>query len=541
MSVGGYPRSILTKLREIYPLAFHGVGLSIGSTEPLRPSYLKELRALISEFAPFLVSDHLSWTRHGGHTSHDLLPIPYTQEALAHVQRRVESVQDFLGRKIYLENPSAYVSWNTSQMSEPEFLRELCARTGCGVLLDLNNLVVNSHNLGQDPQSYLREIAKADVGQFHLAGHSRSGLLRVDTHDEAPDIETIRLFQQAQMLWPQARPLLEWDDKLPEFSELLEVTRGLSSATAQKLSSVASHADSAERSQVEAGPLKGRGEACTSKTVRRVDSTLAEAQEKLWTFVHNRRGVAPFIEEIPNVFSNLPGHPVAGVHVYNSGYFARIHETLGKVFPALQAVCQEAFREIVKDYLEQYRPKGDSVDFAGEHLVEFLAASNYEDDIGVPGRVLADIAAYELARLQVFLAADDQSLTMEQLHTLRPDQWLQLKLSIGPNVRLLDFEYDVVETVHQLRNGEQPPPPERMPQRVLVARSPEHEVIVRALTEEEARFLLSLQGSGGLLVTIQEEQFEPARALQLLNQFAWLLTGGVQTSECREQSLTLSI
>jgi len=183
MGVGGRPRLHLDKIRQDYPIVLHGVGLNIGSVDALRADYLKKLKELASWVKPALISDHLCWTGVGGKNTHDLLPLPYTETALEHVCERVSRVQEILGRSILLENPSAYVAFENSDMSEAEFLYELCRVTGCKVLLDLNNLFVNQKNLGWNPKKYFEILPANFVGQFHLAGHSISGDVRIDTHD----------------------------------------------------------------------------------------------------------------------------------------------------------------------------------------------------------------------------------------------------------------------------------------------------------------------------------------------------------------------
>jgi uncharacterized protein len=223
LNVGGRPLQVLTEIATDYPLAMHGVGLSIGSPDPLRPEYLKSLKNIVDRFRPKIVSDHLSWSRLGLHNSHDLLPIRYDKKTMTQIVDKVHQVQEFLGRSLVLENPSAYIAFDRSDFTEAEFLAELSLKTDCGILFDLNNLVVNANNLGTDIEKYFDVLADARVEQFHLAGHSREMIagfeFRIDTHDSAPNDETRNLFDRAQRLWPRAIPLLEWDDKLPAWHD----------------------------------------------------------------------------------------------------------------------------------------------------------------------------------------------------------------------------------------------------------------------------------------------------------------------------------
>ena len=185
---GGRPLRHLTRIRERYPLAMHGVSLSIGSSTPLNREYLTELKALAQRIEPAWISDHLCWTGVAGRNTHDLLPLPYTEEALAHVVERVRSVQDFLGRRILLENVSSYVEFRDSRLSEWQFLAEIAQRADCLILLDVNNIYVSAVNHEFDPLEYLNAIPAERVQQIHLAGHEDHGDYLVDTHDHpVPD------------------------------------------------------------------------------------------------------------------------------------------------------------------------------------------------------------------------------------------------------------------------------------------------------------------------------------------------------------------
>src|SRR6202047_4719465 len=185
---GGKPLHYLTRTRERYPLAMHGVSLSIGSTAPLDREYLRQVKALAARVEPQWISDHLCWTGVAGRNTHDLLPLPYTEEALAHVAERVRMVQEFLGRRILLENVSSYVAFRDSRLSEWEVLGEIAARADCLILLDVNNIYVSAVNHEFDALEYLHAIPAERVQQIHLAGHENHGDYLIDTHDtEVPD------------------------------------------------------------------------------------------------------------------------------------------------------------------------------------------------------------------------------------------------------------------------------------------------------------------------------------------------------------------
>ena len=222
---GGRPLQTLEQIRRDYPVVLHGVSLSIGSTDPLDTDYLERVAALARRIEPAWVSDHLCFTGAGGLNLHDLLPLPYTEEALAHVAKRIECVQERLQRPLVIENVSAYVAYSVSTMSEWDFLSRLVERTGCRLLLDVNNVYVSSRNHGFDPIEFLDGLPRDAVVQFHIAGHEDHGTHVIDTHD-APVADAVwRLYEAAIRRFPGASTLLERDDRIPPLDELVEELR----------------------------------------------------------------------------------------------------------------------------------------------------------------------------------------------------------------------------------------------------------------------------------------------------------------------------
>jgi len=217
---GGNPRRVLEAVRRDYPVVLHGVSLSIGSPDPLDERYLRELDALAREIEPVWISDHLSWGSAHGLQSHDLLPVPYTEESLAYITRRVQRVQERLGRRILLENPSSYLAFRGADMTESAFLAELARRADCGILLDVNNVFVSAHNHGFDPHAYIAAMPPERVGQIHLAGHSVDGTLLIDTHDAAVRAEVWQLYGEAIAHCGLRSTMIEWDAQVPAFEEL---------------------------------------------------------------------------------------------------------------------------------------------------------------------------------------------------------------------------------------------------------------------------------------------------------------------------------
>ncbi len=225
MVPGGRPLAMLERVRRDYPLALHGVSLSIGSAEPLDAAYLRRLRELADRLDPAIVSDHLSWTSIAGHSSHDLLPLPFTREAARLCASKIGEVQDFLGRRILVENVSTYVEHAGSEMGEAEFVREVIEAADCGLLLDVNNLYVNARNHGLDPLAYLDRIPPERVAQIHLAGHEDHGDLVVDTHDGPVCDAVWRLYEAAVERFGGVATLIEWDARIPELPVVVEEAR----------------------------------------------------------------------------------------------------------------------------------------------------------------------------------------------------------------------------------------------------------------------------------------------------------------------------
>jgi uncharacterized protein (UPF0276 family) len=235
LGLGGRPYAVLEKVRHDLPVVLHGVSLSIGATEPLDERYLASLRRLADRIEPALVTDHLCWGRHGGRYVHDLWPLPYTEEALAHVVARVARVQDLLGRRIALENVSSYVAYRASTLTEWEFLGALAERADCGILLDVNNVHVSARNHGFDPHAYLAGVPADRVVQIHLAGHEDKGAYLLDSHDAAVPEPVWDLYREAVARFGRVPTLVEWDDRIPELEVLVGESRKAAAIEARVL------------------------------------------------------------------------------------------------------------------------------------------------------------------------------------------------------------------------------------------------------------------------------------------------------------------
>ncbi|MDE0310170.1 MAG: DUF692 domain-containing protein [Acidiferrobacterales bacterium] len=238
---GGAPHFYLNKVRQDHPISFHGVGLSLGSTDPLNLSHLTRLKELVDIYQPTLVSEHLSWSSVDGVYLHDLLPLPMTEESQSHLAGRIGQVQDFLGRQILIENASTYLEFSQSQIPEWEFICEISNRSGCRILCDVNNVYVNSRNHRFSATEFIEAVDPDLVGEIHLSGHTvkqlAEGEIRIDTHDQRVCDEVWELYRLAVRRFRHAPTLIEWDKNLPDYSVLLDEAN-----TARSLLSESTHA-----------------------------------------------------------------------------------------------------------------------------------------------------------------------------------------------------------------------------------------------------------------------------------------------------------
>jgi len=220
MGAGGLPLYHLEKIRDNYPLSFHGVGLSLASTDPVNKKYLTRLKQLIDQFQPSQVSDHLAWVSTGNHYVHELMPFPYTNEALDIIADKINQVEDYLGRSLIVENPSSYLDFTIAEMMEWEFLQKLVDKTDCGLLIDVNNVYVSAQNNGFDANEYLTNISVEHVKEIHLAGYENRGSYLYDTHGYCIHDEVWSLYKTALLHFNHVPTLIEWDNDVPEFEVL---------------------------------------------------------------------------------------------------------------------------------------------------------------------------------------------------------------------------------------------------------------------------------------------------------------------------------
>ncbi|HSP97874.1 MAG TPA: DUF692 family protein [Candidatus Dormibacteraeota bacterium] len=439
MGIGGRTRQMLLRLRADYPLVLHGVSLSIAGQEPLDRQHLERLRALADEVEPRFVTDHLTWTSWRGRESHDLLPVAYTEAVLAHVARRVEQVQEALGRRLYLENPTVYVAFAGNEMSEAEFLAALCRKSGCGVLLDVNNLFVNAANLGCDPAPYLTRLDPGCVAYFHVAGHAVLPDVRIDTHDAPVPDPVWALYERACAHFPEAGTVLERDDALPPFADLLrelEHARALHAA-APRVAAIAEPAAPVRQSASAAWPAM---------------------QEAFFSTVV---GAAPAEGARALLASSAPVSAARGLAVYRDAYGVRLCRGLRQNFPALHHVLGDAeFAALIAAYVAAHPPRGYEFAPIGAQLAAFIPTHRFGAEFGVAPAVLADIAAVEQAELEVADAPDDgPPLTTAALAEVPPEAWPSLRVRATTALRLVHCGHDVLPVIEAVAAGRTPERP----------------------------------------------------------------------------------
>ncbi len=451
----GRPRWFLEQLRSQYPVVMHGVSLSIGSDQPLNQEYLVQLKSLADAIEPSLISDHLCWTRFAHHNTHDLLPVPYTQESLDKISAKVSQVQEFMGRQFLLENASAYVANHSDEMTEAEFLRELVQKTGCGLLLDLNNLFVNSCNLGIDPISYLELLPLESVQQFHIAGHKQENGIRVDTHDEPVVDEVWALYRLAKNRWPKVPTLLEWDANIPSFSRLMEEVN-----KAKRLSNT-----HFTQEELLAGFAQCRTQVAknsSSKKMKASSTSLSSYQEKFYNLVTNPEGISEDNQYLNILDTTRPVSAKLGAGVYQNAYFVRLKEALLDTYPTLAYVCEDdGFHLIAAHYFQKFPPQKESISYAGEHLERFLKSNpvlNY--DFGVSLDMLADLASLEWSLFEVSQNPLAKKISIDKLLSLTEEQWNQVRFSWNrKSAKLLSLNFDAGAVIDAYRHDMLPPRP----------------------------------------------------------------------------------
>jgi uncharacterized protein (UPF0276 family) len=451
MDSGGRPVAILEQIRKHYPVALHGVSLSVGSVDPLNEIYLHRLKLLVDRIQPFIVSDHLCWTGVEGEQLHDLLPLPFTQEAIKHIVARVHQVQEKIGRTILLENVSSYVTYKHSTIPEWEFITEVSRRSGCGILLDINNVYVNAKNHHFDPLEYLRYLPGEKIGQFHLAGHTDMGDFLFDTH-KGQVIEAVwDLYREALNLWGPISTLIEWDEEIPEFSVL--------SAEAAKARAIYV---TANPNQI---PHEGKSRVLASVSDLNAPS-LRDAQKQMKSYVLNQS------DENSRSLLNPQGKATGAerMSIYAEGYGVRIHDGLLDTYKAIpHLIGKGRFQELAAEYTQYFHSQEYNLSAVGQSFPEFIPKS----EVLKKFPFLFDLAKLELLISESFHAHEKAPFDPSTLQTLSPEDWEVLKLEFQDTVLAIRSEYPIFDlwTARNTPIKEIKIKLENHPQKVLISRS----------------------------------------------------------------------
>lgn len=487
-------RSKLLALRQHYPISLHGVGLSLGRADHLDARHLAELRQLVDAVEPFLVSEHLAWSAYSHRHLPDLLPLPLTEQSLAIMCQHVAQLQDVLQRQVLIENPSNYLLFDQLQIPEPEFLNTLATRTGCGLLIDINNIQVSAANLGRDAEGYLDQLDGSLIFQYHLAGYTeveRSGNnVLIDTHNKTVQPRVWRLFEHAVKRHGVRPTLLEWDSDFPEFSLLLE------------------ECDKANRI------IETAAATCVEypkrPSVRHVrpdkptpsNQPLADLQ-------------ALFLDDLLVLQDASAAAIEAHRHrlwVYQNNVFAALGEYLRDVFPATCGVVGERFfKQMSQLFAQKYPPSVGNIHRYGVEfnrvIVEFEGLAHL--------RYLDDLISYEWALHRAYFAdlsdtVDAAKVDAAKVDPIKVDQAKLLSMTVryNPSVKLLNSEFPILEIHRQSL-------PEyqgevgvdlRQSQDSLLVYKHGKEVMTRLLTQDQALFLSALSNCNNLLQAIEALQ-----------------------------------
>ena len=475
---GGRPRAVLEAVRREKPVVFHGVSLGVGSLGPPDARYLQRVAALARDFEPEWISDHVCWTRQAGRQSHELLPLPLTEQALAVVAANVLCAQDVLRRPLVLENVSSYVAYAASELSEWEFLAELSRRTGCALLLDCNNVLVSAHNHGFAPDEFLAGLPAGAVAQLHLANHSEHPGYRFDDHRGPVPDAVWSLFEQALQRFGPVSTSIEWDADVPAWEVLAEQAhlaarraRGVTDAPTPVVPRELGLARAGDR-PASSGPWHVSSDAAPD---------LAAVQRLFFEALTWPRGVQDYCDSTgqgPSLERAFLGSErlgaLARLDIYANAYFYRLLDALRELFPRLAAAAGEVdFHNLVTDYVLAHPSTEPDLRRLGDRLPAFLR----EHAQGRAASRLVDLAELELALNDALDAADGAPLTREALAALPPEVWPALALELVPSARPVRVFHDLEDEDSQSTRGAE--------RTVLVCRRG-HSVAFRTLDTSEA-------------------------------------------------------
>lgn len=524
MDTDGRAKRNLARIRERYPVVMHGIALSIGTVDPLNSDYLQKLRKLADFVKPSWISDHLCWTGIAHKNTHDLLPVPYTEEALKHIVTRIKQVQDFLERPIALENPSTYLEFTSSHIPESEFIARMAQESGCSLLLDVNNVYVSCYNHRLDPKAYIDALPLDKIVQIHLSGHSNMGTHIIDTHDDYVVDEVWALYRYVtHKAGRTLNTMVEWDDKIPAWEVLF--------AELDKAKAAAASAQQYASLPYMAQP--------STPYITNAITPLAESQSLMQEAIF----LGGVMDSKPDTWIRSKERFAAKdqLAVYINAYRYRLYDVTAEDYPVLQHYLgNKVFDGLIKDFINVAQSEHFNVGRYSAQLPEFVA-----------GHPAGDAMACELAQLEnsvCQLVDPPETIALEPHHLtgLTPESLMESTLHPRTALQLFAFEYPVNDYFIAVKEGQAPKPPE--PQKSFVAVFRHEDVVWRmALFENEYHLLQKLFAGapiGKALEDLQHELDLPEEELSLhLSEWfsRWMRNGLLSYSEYRDESLERNI
>ena len=481
MDTDGRPKRNLARIREDYPIVMHGVSLSIGTVDPLNSEYLKKLKNLMDWAEPAWISDHLCWTGVAHKNVHDLLPVPYTEEALAHIVDRISQVQDYLGRPIALENPSTYLEFNSSTIPESEFISRMVKESGCQILLDVNNIYVSCFNHRLDPKAYIDAMPLDHVIQIHLAGHENKGTHIIDTHDGHVVDEVWALYKYViHKAGRVPNTMIEWDDNIPEFPVLFD-----------ELEKARKAATTAQNFGVLPNLAQDRPHYRTNNSV-----TLLDEQNRMQKAII----AGPNTVDHPSLWvrdkENFPSDKQLDVYV--NAYRYRLFDVVAEDYPALlYHLGQDQFNKLIWSFIEENTSNHFNIGRYALKLPTFLQ-NFYPDDI-----IAHELCELETKLTQLFDATESKALQIEDISTITPDILMESSIQFRDALAFHSFQFSTNFYYQDIMDGNKPSAPALKPSWVAVFRN--NDVMWRMDLEYDEFRLLQLLFSGIRIGTALEE------------------------------------
>ncbi|MFM9890537.1 MAG: DUF692 family multinuclear iron-containing protein [Rickettsiales bacterium] len=441
MDTDGRPKRKLARIRERYPIVMHGVAMSIGTVDPVNSEYMQKLKALMDWLKPAWVSDHLCWTGIAHKNSHDLLPMPYTEESLKHTISRIKQVQDFLERPIALENPSTYLEFKASDMGEAEFIARMVEESGCHLLLDVNNVYVSSFNHRLDAQTYIDTLPLDKVVQIHLSGHTNRGTHIIDTHDDHVVDEVWALYKYVvHKAGRTPNTMVEWDDNIPEFSVLdAELTK----------------AKEAARDAANYAPLPQLAVAHAPYVANHA-TPLADTQTRMQTAILEGARLDSKPDEWIRTKNDFPAE--AQLAVYTNAYRGRLFGVTAEDYLVLKHYLGEArFDTLITDFVNQAQSTHFNISRYPLQLPQFLATHETSDPFAL------ELATLEACITRLMDEAETAPLEPQHLEGMDAETLMESKLHPRAALELLVFDYPVNAYYRAVKDEQSPaaPAPEK--------------------------------------------------------------------------------